>query len=144
VFNLFHYDDPFGFDILSVYWVLLYFCSVITYGLSIPAGLINPATFTGAAMGRFIGEFLNLYVDSSVSPGMYALAGAAAFLGSVTRLTLSIAVLMLSVVNNYDYILPMLLCTLIAKETGGLFGISCYDVHIDLKNIPFVEDKPHK
>lgn len=51
-------------------------------------------------MGRFFGEFIKMYIDSHVDPGAYAVAGAAAFLAGVSRLTLALAVLMLSVVNN--------------------------------------------
>lgn len=85
---------------LAVYFAILWIFSVITYGLQIPSGLIDPATFTGAAMGRFFGEFIKVLIDSHIDPGAYAVAGAAAFLGGITRLTLALAVLMLSVVNN--------------------------------------------
>lgn len=142
--NLFHYDDDFGFGILAIYWLLLFVGTVITYGLSIPSGLIDPAVFTGAAMGRFFGEFFKNYIDTHVAPGTYAVAGAAAFLAGVSRLTLAVAVLILSVVNNNDYFLPMILVCLLSKVFGDFFGISLYDIHIELKNIPFVETKPTK
>ena len=95
---------------MAIYWLLLYTCAVITYGLSIPSGLIDPTVFTGAAMGRFFGEFVENYIDDHISPGPYAVAGAAAFLAGVSRLTLAVAVLILSIVNNNDYFLPMILC----------------------------------
>jgi len=95
-------------------------------------------------MGRFVGEFINVLIDSHINPGTYAVAGSAAFLGGISRLTLALAVLILSVVNSQDYFLPMILVTLLSKAVGDLFNISLYDIHIDLKNIPFVETKPHK
>ena len=94
-------------------------------------------------MGRFVGEFINVFIDDHINPGTYAVCGAAAFLGGISRLTLALAVLMLSVVNSQDYFLPVILALLLAKAVGDIFNISLYDIHIDLKNIPFVETKPH-
>lgn len=52
----------------------------------IPSGLFVPALVTGAAYGRFIGEFMTRYTNhDSTYVGTYALIGAAAFLGGVVR-----------------------------------------------------------
>jgi chloride channel 6 len=98
----------------------------------------------GATLGRLVGEFVKAFIYSGIRPGTYAIVGACAFLGGVTRITLALAILMLAVTNNIDYLLPLMLVTLIAKLAGDNFGISLYDIHIDLKNMPFIETKPHK
>jgi H+/Cl- antiporter ClcA len=130
--------------VLIVYFIAIYLCAVITYGIAVPSGLIDPSTMCGGTLGRLIGEFVHAYIYSHVRPGTYAIVGACAFLGGVTRITLALAILMLAVTNNLDYLLPLMLVTLLAKIFGDLFGISLYDIHIDLKNMPFIETKPHK
>ena len=117
---------------------------MITYGVAVPSGLIDPSTMAGAAIGRLIGELIKNHIYEWIHPGTYALVGATAFLGGVTRITLALALLMLGVINNSDYLLPLMLVTLTAKLAGDRFGISLYDIHIELKNVPFVEVKPPK
>jgi chloride channel 7 len=65
--------------------------------------------------------------------------GAAAFLAGSTRITLAVVVLMVTVINDMNYLLPMFIVVLLGKLVGDRFNISIYDIHIELKNIPFVE-----
>ena len=80
---------------MLLYAVFVFWCAVITYGIAVPSGLIDPSTMTGAAIGRLIGELVRTYIYEHTRPGTYALVGATAFLGGVTRITLALAVLML-------------------------------------------------
>ena len=72
-----------------------------TVGVKVPAGLYIPNLATGATLGRAFGIFI-LYLhrtnpnfiffwecpeDSCVEPGVYAVIGAVAVLGSVTKMT---------------------------------------------------------
>jgi chloride channel 3/4/5 len=74
----------------------------VTFGMQIPAGIILPSMAIGALYGRALGltvqvcqrSFPGAWVFSSckpneecVSPGLYAIAGAASALAGVTRLT---------------------------------------------------------
>lgn len=83
----------------SVIGILL---ASITFGMSIPAGIILPSMAIGATYGRALGliiqawqrAFPNAWMFESckvgeecVSPGLYAIAGAASALAGVTRLT---------------------------------------------------------
>jgi chloride channel 3/4/5 len=76
---------------------------IFTFGIKVPAGLFIPSMFVGACMGRILGvcmeqfaytfrdsEFFQLFCspnESCVTPGLYAMIGAAATLGGVTRMT---------------------------------------------------------
>jgi chloride channel 6 len=144
IHNLFHNEEDFGPSVLIVYFVFLFICAVVTYGIAVPSGLIDPSAMCGAAMGRLVGEFVKAYIYTHIKPGTYAIVGACAFLGGVTRITLAVAILMLMVTNNISYLLPLMMVTLLAKLVGDRFGISLYDIHIELKNMPFIETRPHK
>ena len=74
----------------------------ITFGMQIPAGIILPSMAIGALYGRALGLFVQALQKSfpaawifascqpdedCISPGFYAIAGAASALAGVTRLT---------------------------------------------------------
>jgi chloride channel 3/4/5 len=74
----------------------------ITFGMQIPAGIILPSMAIGALYGRALGLLVQAWQKSfpsawmfasckpneeCVSPGLYAIAGAASALAGVTRLT---------------------------------------------------------
>ena len=55
-------------------------------------------------MGRFTGELINIifgiYGYKLVDPGTYAFIGAASVLGGVSRMTISLTVILLETTNN--------------------------------------------
>ena len=74
----------------------------ITFGTQIPAGIILPSMAIGALYGRALGLLIQAWQktfpqawifasckaeEECVSPGLYAIAGAASALAGVTRLT---------------------------------------------------------
>jgi len=74
----------------------------ITFGMQIPAGIILPSMAIGALYGRALGLLVQAWQktfpaawmfascrvgEECVSPGLYAIAGAASALAGVTRLT---------------------------------------------------------
>ena len=74
-----------------------------------------------------------------VEPGTYALIGAASMLGGVTRMTISLTVILVETTNDIEYMLPLMMVVMISKTVGDMFNISLYDLHVELKCIPFVE-----
>jgi len=89
-------------------------------------------------VGRLTGEFLSAgyagetFGMSRVSPGVYALVGAAGMLGGVTRMTISLTVILVELSNDINLLLPIMLAILSAKLVGDRFTISLYDIHIEL------------
>jgi H+/Cl- antiporter ClcA len=53
--NLFHNESDFGVGQMFVYFILVLFLAILTYGIAIPSGLIDPALLIGGAYGRLIG-----------------------------------------------------------------------------------------
>lgn len=61
-------------------------------------------------------------------------------LGGVTRMTVSLTVILLETTQDIQYLLPIMLTLIVSKWVGDLFNISLYDMHVEFKCIPFVED----
>jgi chloride channel 3/4/5 len=87
--------------------------TIITFGIKVPSGVIIPALDAGALFGRLVGQFL-----PSASPGIFAMVGSAAFLAGVSRMTISLAVIMFELTGQLDYIVPHMLAILVAKWTA--------------------------
>lgn len=77
-----------------------------------------------------------------VHPGMYAFIGATCMLGGMTRMTVSLCVILMETTNNIQYLLPIMLTLSLSKWIGDIFNISLYDMHVEIKCIPFLEFKP--
>ena len=77
-----------------------------------------------------------------VNPGLYAMVGAAATLSGVTRMTVSLVVIMYELTGGLLYIVPLMVATMTAKWVADGFGHEgIYDAHIKLNNYPFLDGK---
>lgn len=137
--HLFHFDGFFSYTTLGVSFVLLFFTSCWTYGLLIPSGLFVPALVTGSVYGRLIGEMMISLGHTQSYAGSYAVMGAAAFLGGVVRMTISLTVILLEATNEMQFAPPLMMTLMIAKWVGDQFDVGIYDVHIHLKKQPLLE-----
>eukprot|EP01134_Creolimax_fragrantissima_P008078 CFRG8078T1 len=137
------------------------FITVFTFGMPVPAGIFIPSMAIGATLGRVLGILVNHVVinhaptssffedvchgerSQCVIPGIYAVVGAAAVLGGVTRMTVSLVVIIFELTGSVDFIIPVMLSCLCSKWTadllGGIDGI--YDQHIRLSRYPFLDCK---
>ncbi|KAH7152763.1 chloride channel [Dactylonectria macrodidyma] len=96
------------------------FLTIITFGCKVPSGVIIPALDAGALFGRLVGQlFLNISPEvpniSSISPGIFAMVGSAAFLAGVSRMTVSLAVIMFELTGEVNFIPPFMIAILTAK-----------------------------
>ena len=96
----------------------------------------------GSAYGRLWGEIIRDAFGPHINPGVYALVGAASMLSGVTRITITLSVILFETTNEVYLITPIMLTVLIAKWIADRFNISLYDIHIALKCLPFVEPDP--
>src|SRR5882762_7676353 len=75
------------------------------------------------------------------------MVGAAACLGGVTRMTVSMVVIMFELTGSVNFIVPLMASLMAAKWTGDALGKQgIYDAHVELNGYPFLDNKeefPH-
>ncbi|KAH8791033.1 chloride channel-like protein 3 [Hyaloscypha finlandica] len=136
--------------------ILGFFLASITFGLQIPAGIILPSMAIGALFGRAVGIVMEIWVHNHpaffpfascepdipcVTPGTYAIIGAAAALGGVTRMTVSIVVIMFELTGALTYVLPIMIAVMISKWVGDAFGKKgIYESWIQFNEYPFLDN----
>ncbi|KAJ8345071.1 hypothetical protein SKAU_G00292640 [Synaphobranchus kaupii] len=140
--SLFH-NPPGSYNplTLGVFTLSYFFLACWTYGLTVSAGVFIPSLLIGAAWGRLFGILLATITSSGsiwADPGKYALIGAAAQLGGIVRMTLSLTVIMVEATGNVTYGLPIMLVLMTAKIVGDYFVEGLYDIHIKLQSVPFL------
>ncbi|XP_054616392.1 H(+)/Cl(-) exchange transporter 7 isoform X2 [Dunckerocampus dactyliophorus] len=140
--SLFH-NQPGSYNplTLGMFTLTYFFLACWTYGLTVSAGVFIPSLLIGAAWGRLCGILLAAISASGsiwADPGKYALIGAAAQLGGIVRMTLSLTVIMVEATGNVTYGLPIMLVLMTAKIVGDYFVEGLYDIHIKLQSIPFL------
>ncbi|KAI8041825.1 H(+)/Cl(-) exchange transporter 5 isoform X1 [Drosophila gunungcola] len=143
--------------LLMLTFILKLAMVIFTFGMKVPAGLFIPSLLLGAIMGRIVGigveqfaySYPNIWfftgecADSNlITPGLYAVVGAAAVLGGVTRMTVSLVVIMFELTGGVRYIVPLMAAAMASKWVGDALGRQgIYDAHIALNGYPFLDSK---
>ena len=109
--------------------------TTITFGCKVPSGIIIPALDAGAFFGRLIGQWI-----TDISPGIFAMVGAAAFLAGVSRMTISLCVIMFELTGELEYIVPHMIAILVAKWVAdALEKEGVYDLAQTVLGHPFLD-----
>jgi chloride channel 3/4/5 len=109
--------------------------TIITFGCKVPSGIIIPALDAGALFGRLIGQLI-----PDISSGIFAMVGAAAFLAGVSRMTVSLTVIMFELTGEVDYIPPFMIAILVAKWVAdALSSEGVYDLAQTVLGHPFLD-----
>jgi len=131
---------------------------IFTFGMKVPCGLFIPSLCLGGIIGRIVGicvqqlayHYPHIWVfggecvsgDDCITPGLYAMVGAAAVLGGVTRMTVSLVVIMFELTGGVRYIVPLMAAAMASKWVGDALGRQgVYDAHINLNGYPFLDSK---
>ncbi|KAK2023488.1 voltage gated chloride channel [Colletotrichum zoysiae] len=109
--------------------------TIITFGCKVPSGIIIPALDGGALFGRLVGQ-----VVGGISPGIFAMVGAAAFLAGVSRMTVSLAVIMFELTGEVTYV-PAFMCAILTAKwvADAISTESVYDLSQHLLGHPFLD-----
>ncbi|GKZ00758.1 hypothetical protein MPSEU_001027600 [Mayamaea pseudoterrestris] len=147
--QLFHFREAgggesstFSSGALFMFFIPYIVMATVSYGIAVPSGLFVPSLLSGAAFGRLFGHLLHKLDHTNgtfADSGTYALIGAAAVLGGMARMTISLTVILLEATGDQQYCLPLMLTLMAARFTGNVFNQGLYDIHIALKRIPFLE-----
>jgi chloride channel 3/4/5 len=121
---------------LLVAFVIKSFLTIITFGIKVPAGIYVPSMVVGGLMGRIVGHLIQYWalrhptfflfkscpagpgIESCVTPGVYALIAAGATMCGVTRLSVTLAVILFELTGSLNHVLPFSLSVLCAKWTA--------------------------
>ncbi|XP_051493578.1 chloride channel protein ClC-Ka [Apus apus] len=134
------------FGTLAFFLVMKFWMLILATTLPLPAGYFMPIFIYGAAIGRLLGEtvaFLfprGLHTGGTprpILPAGYALAGAAAFSGSVTH-AVSTALLVCEATGHLGHVLPTVLAVLVANAITQKHQPSFYDGPIIVKKLPYL------
>ncbi|KAK4561731.1 hypothetical protein LTR86_004410 [Recurvomyces mirabilis] len=134
--------------------------TVVTFGIKVPAGIYVPSMVIGGLLGRIVGHVIQLLTlkypdfglfaacpkdggpESCVVPGVYALVAAGATMCGVTRLSVTLAVILFELTGSLEHVLPFSLGVLIAKWTAdAVEPLSIYDLLTDMNSYPYLDSK---
>ncbi|KAI9038024.1 chloride channel protein [Aspergillus affinis] len=146
---------------LSVAFVIKSILTVVTFGIKAPAGIYVPSMVVGGLMGRIVGHVAQYLVmkypsfflfgsscpatsgmESCVTPGVYAMVAAGATMCGVTRLSVTLAVILFELTGSLNHVLPFSIAVLCAKWTAdAIEPRSIYDLLTDMNSYPFLDNK---
>ena len=126
-----------------IYLGLWYTFTILTYGIWVPAGIFLPGMLIGCSLGLLYLEFLLLGLGMSllrVGGQSYLVIGASAVLSSYTRLTYSLAVIMMETTQAINLFLTILLSIMVSHGVARLFNRSLYEYSIRSKQMPLLRN----
>ncbi|CAO2035161.1 unnamed protein product [Urochloa humidicola] len=126
-------ENEFHMSTLFVFFTAIYCLGLVTYGIAVPSGLFIPVILAGATYGRIVGTLLGPISD--LDPGLFALLGAASFLGGTMRMTVSVCVILLELTNDLLMLPLVMLVLLISKTIADSFNKGVYDQIIVMKGV---------
>ncbi|KAF9580217.1 hypothetical protein BGW38_003230 [Lunasporangiospora selenospora] len=146
------------FLLLAEVFLMKVFLNFITFGVKVPGGIFIPTMVAGAVFGRMVGLGMQWLIakypdhhvfqvcDSDsmdcVIPGLYAMIGAAACLAGVTRMTVSLVVIMFELTGAMTYSLPIMMAVMMGKFVGDAFSPDAFfNKLIDLNGHPYLDSK---
>ncbi|XVE71516.1 hypothetical protein DITRI_Ditri10aG0157000 [Diplodiscus trichospermus] len=130
-------NSEFQHSTMLIFFVTCFFLSIFSYGIVAPAGLFVPVIVTGASYGRFVGMLLGSHTN--LNHGLYAVLGAASFLGGSMRMTVSLCVIILELTNNLLLLPLIMVVLLVSKTVADTFNGNIYDLIMKSKGFPYLE-----
>jgi len=122
--------------VAAFFFYMLLAC--ITCGMTMPTGLVIPMLFMGCSMGRLIGLFF-FTIDNTYDPGLYALVGAAAFMGGSGKILMFLAIVLLEITNDMNMLPPICWSLMVALYVGKLFNHGLYHELIHIQGLPYLD-----
>ncbi|KAK9476328.1 chloride channel [Lipomyces japonicus] len=154
--------DKYGPTLLSLGFALIikFVLTATTVGLKLPAGIYVPSMVSGALFGRIVGlsvqwlqyKFPGMILSQSCPAGsdprectiagVYAIVGAGAMMAGVTRMTVTLAVILFELTGSLDHVLPISVAIIVSKWVAqALEPASLYDTVMQTNNFPFLDNQ---
>ncbi|KAL2370817.1 hypothetical protein RJ035_002283 [Blastomyces gilchristii] len=147
---------------LVIAFVIKSILTIITFGIKVPAGIYVPSMVVGGLLGRIVGHIAQYFVVhfpdsflfgscsssrdalSCINPGVYALIAAGSTMCGVTRLSVTLVIILFELTGSLDHVLPFSLAILCAKWTAdAMEPLSIYDLLTDMNSYPYLDNKLH-
>jgi chloride channel 3/4/5 len=145
---------------LSIAFFVKSLLTIVSFGTKVPAGIYVPSMVVGGLLGRIVGLAVQYVVYSfpdaaifesckaeggagvCVVPGVYAMVAAGATMCGVTRLSVTLAVILFELTGSLDHVLPFSIAILVSKWTAdALEPLSIYDLLTEMNAYPFLDNK---
>ena len=153
----------FGYSAILCMLIFYFIGAAVAAGSAISSGTFVPMILIGACIGRLVGlvtvniaaahgagsdgappgVFLPPSPWAWIDPGAFALIGAGAFMGGVTRMTLALAVIIMEMSNDVRILLPAMVAIMLAKWVADAGCHSLYHGLLEVKCIPFLPKEPN-
>ncbi|KAF4688842.1 hypothetical protein FOZ60_002360 [Perkinsus olseni] len=130
-------DSEFPQGQLAAAGFIIFFLTLLTYGVAIPAGLFVPNIMLGACFGRLFGLWVG---DWASSPGVYAVMGAAGMMAGFTRMTISLTVIVIELVGDLRLLPAVMVTVVVSKQVADMFNKGAYDIVSELREYPYIEE----
>lgn len=129
----------------------------ITFGIQVPSGIFLPAISIGACFGRAIGMIMHSWQQAyprswlfgscppegtCIAPQVYAVIGAASAVGGLTRMTVSLVVIIFELTGAVELVLQIMMAVMISKFTADYFSTDgIYEAWIHFRGYPYLSPK---
>jgi H+/Cl- antiporter ClcA len=116
----------------------------MTYGISVPAGVFVPGMLIGCSLGMMYLDLLMTGFNINLmrlGGESYLILGSAAMLASYTRLTYSLAVIIIETTQSINLFIPVMITIFISYGVARMFNRSLYEMSIRSKSLPVLRDR---
>lgn len=136
------------------------FLTSITFGLKVPAGIYVPSMVIGALFGRIFATIFEYLAHSYPSAplfaqicskastngfcidfGIYAMISAGAFMAGVTRMNVTLAIIIFELTSSYNYVVPISIAIAVSNFTAYMLEPqSLYEMIISKNDFPYLDN----
>jgi len=138
-------EDLLDFDlgVLALFSVVWYILTLSVITMPVPYDLFDPHMIFGAAFGRLFGKVIENMWSGTAHPGIYALMGMGATLGSFTRMTIAITVIIVEMTGDTKMLLPIMLTIFSGKIAADFVSPETFTTNIGIiKRYRILEEYP--
>ncbi|KTD32462.1 chloride channel protein [Legionella moravica] len=112
-----------AFGILCLLVVIRFFTTMLSYSTGIPGGIFAPMLALGTLLGLAAYHVFGYFsIDSTIHPGMFAVAGMGALFAASVRSPITGVVLVVEMTQNYSLILPLMITCITSTTIVQLVG----------------------
>lgn len=136
-------EQTLSFISILIFFAMWYLFFCLTYGVHVPSGLFLPGLIIGCSVGLLLMQFMVYFQDikiDKIGGQTYVIIGAAAMIASYTRMTYSLAVIMLETTQAINNFLPIILGIATSLAVARLFNRGLYDYAIRARQMPVLRN----